>query len=123
MENEGIRETLIRKLEICIFSLEQERFHCHYPFYDSKEIKEIQRNLGAVGKTWLKARIKKEPGRSFTVKLPDFQQQRLTAFGWLLRLSRSLSQFETQDIKTQPQFNHYIQRKEGAEEILKVLGC
>ena len=43
------------------------------------------------------------------------QQQRLTAFGWLLRLSRSLSQFETQDIKTQPQFNHYIQRKEGAE--------
>ena len=54
---------------------------------------------------------------------PSCQQQRLTAFGWLLRLSRSLSQFETQDIKTQPQFNHYIQRKEGAEEILKVLGC
>ena len=49
MENEGIRETLIRKLEICIFSLEQERFHCHYPFYDSKEIKEIQRNLGIEG--------------------------------------------------------------------------
>ena len=39
----------------------------------------------------------------------------VSSFGWLLRLSRSLSQFETQDIKTQPQFNHYIQRKEGAE--------
>ena len=28
-------------------------------------------------------------------------------FLWLQRLSRSLSRFETQDIKTQPQFNHY----------------
>ena len=25
------------------------------------------------------------------------------------RLSRSLSRFETQDIKTQPQFNHYLE--------------
>jgi hypothetical protein len=25
---------------------------------------------------------------------------------WMLRLSRSLSRFETQDIMTQPQFNH-----------------
>ena len=27
---------------------------------------------------------------------------------WMLRLFRSLSRFETQDIKTQPQFNHYL---------------
>ena len=47
---------------------------------------------------------------------PSCQQQRLTAFGWLLRLSRSLSQFETQDIKTQPQFNHYIQGAESVRE-------
>ena len=29
---------------------------------------------------------------------------------WMLRLSRSLSRFETQDIKTQPQFNHYKEK-------------
>ena len=29
-------------------------------------------------------------------------------FIWMLRLSRSPCQFETQDIKTQPHFNHYL---------------
>ena len=38
------------------------------------------------------------------------------------RLSRSLSQFETQDIKTQPQFNHYLMEiMVGAEECLDKL--
>ncbi len=31
-----------------------------------------------------------------------------STFIWMLRLSRSPCQFETQDIKTQPQFNHYL---------------
>jgi len=31
----------------------------------------------------------------------------------MLRLSRSLSRFETQDIKTQPQFNHNMDNSKG----------
>ena len=34
------------------------------------------------------------------------RDNRHRAMGWMLRLSRSLSRFETQDIMTQPQFNH-----------------
>jgi len=36
----------------------------------------------------------------------------------MLRLSRSLSRFETQDIKTQPQFNHYLSPSMGAESMI-----
>ena len=32
-------------------------------------------------------------------------------YDWMQRLSRSLSRFETQDIKTQPLFNHYLSNK------------
>ena len=35
----------------------------------------------------------------------------------MLRLFRSLSRFETQDIKTQPQFNHYLIKKSWAESL------
>ena len=35
-------------------------------------------------------------------------------FIWMQRLSRSLSRLETQDIKTQPQINHYL-KLAGAE--------
>jgi hypothetical protein len=31
-----------------------------------------------------------------------------SSFIWMQRLSRSLSRLETQDIKTQPQINHYL---------------
>ena len=70
--------------------------------------------------------VERPGGRSVNVEMrprSSFLTLSILCTDWLLRLSRSLSQFETQDIKTQPQFNHYIQRKEGAEEILKVLGC
>jgi len=40
---------------------------------------------------------------------------------WMLRLSRSLSRFETQDIMTQPQFNHY-KGKISASQILEEKG-
>ena len=35
-----------------------------------------------------------------------WEKEKITV--WMLRLFRSLSRFETQDIKTQPQFNHYL---------------
>jgi hypothetical protein len=34
---------------------------------------------------------------------------------WMPRLSRSQRRFETQDIKTQPQFNHYLRNDLGPE--------
>ena len=43
--------------------------------------------------------IKKRPNRSTRKRNHNV---------WMLRLFRSLSRFETQDIKTQPQFNHYL---------------
>ena len=35
----------------------------------------------------------------------------------MLRLSRSLSRFETQDIMTQPQFNHYEVEAQGKGKV------
>ena len=41
-------------------------------------------------------------------KRPSTAAQERRKEVWMLRLFRSLSRFETQDIKTQPQFNHYL---------------
>ena len=41
-----------------------------------------------------------------TVKSLELEKER--AYDWMQRLSRSLIRFETQDIKTQPLFNHFL---------------
>ena len=35
-------------------------------------------------------------------------RRQIRAYDWMQRLSRSLIRFETQDIKTQPLFNHFL---------------
>ena len=49
----------------------------------------------------------KEDYRREKIREREETKKRLV-FDWMQRLSRSLIRFETQDIKTQPLFNHHL---------------
>ena len=57
--------------------------------------------------------IKEQAGLSFNLGRDLCGDNRPYERRIVLRLSRSLSRFETQDIKTQPQFNHYLSSSFG----------